>query len=338
MFRIFSFVSVLLFCFGIVGANSFSEREMLVVAADGVEMGATLTLPDNGNLCKAAIVLATGSGTQNRDEEIMGKRPFKTIAGFLSDNGYAVLRVDDRGYANPKDAAGATEDTYSADVASAVALMDSIFPDMKIGIIGHSSGGGYAIRNAAHNSTVDFIVTLAAPAWSGDSVVMSQSRAMAVAMTGRWDAEPLQRKILDVAKSQASDMAARTLLSMTLGEALGEMSQLPQVQKQIFAQIDGVMSPWYRSMLRYDPADDIRLIKVPFLALNGSKDTQVLPGNLATIKEVNPQVTVREIEGHNHLFQPCSTGLVQEYASLPGDISATTLRIILEWLDRMVNQ
>lgn len=338
MFRIFSFVAALLYCFGITGAKSFYEREMLVVAEDGVSMGATLTVPDNVASYKAAIVLATGSGTQNRDEEIMGKRPFKTIAEFLSDNGYVVLRVDDRGYANPEDARGATEDTYSADVASAVALADSIFPELRVGIIGHSSGGGYAIRNGAHNPKVDFIVTLAAPAWSGDSIVMSQSRAMAVAMTGRWDAEPLQRKILDIAKSEASDISARTLLSMAIGEALGEMAGLPQVQNQISAQIDGVLSPWYRSMLRYDPAEDIRRVKVPFLALNGSKDTQVLPGNLATIKKLNPEVTVVEIEAHNHLFQPCITGFVQEYETLPEDVSDKTLLTILEWLDDMTNR
>lgn len=336
MKKILITLSLILSSFAGCIAAGFSERELVVTASDGVRMGATLTLPDAEATPKAALVLATGSGTQNRDEELIGKRPFRRLAEFLSEHGYAVLRVDDRGFENPKDAEGAVEDTYSGDVASAVAVVDSLYPGLKTGIIGHSAGGGYAIRNAAYNPRVDFIITLAAPAWSGDSVVMSQSRAMAVAMTGRWDAEPLQRKVMDIAKSPASDLSARTMLLMAFEESLGEMANLPQVRQQLTAQIDGVLSPWYRSMLRYDPAEDIKKIKVPFLALNGSKDTQVLPGNLVTIRELNPSVTAMEMEGHNHLFLPCATGLVQEYASLPGDISEQTLSVILEWLDGVV--
>ena len=111
-------------------------------AADGVEMGATLTWPAKEIRPKAVLVLATGSGIQNRDEEIMGKKPFKTLAEFLSSNGFAVLRVDDRGFANPGDAVIATFDTYTDDVAAAVSLVDSLYPAIPVGIIGHSCGGG----------------------------------------------------------------------------------------------------------------------------------------------------------------------------------------------------
>ena len=78
--------------------RDFSEKEITVRATDGVAMGATLTLPDDEP--KAAVILATGSGIQNRDEEIFGKKPFRTISEFLSANGYAVLRMDDRGFSS----------------------------------------------------------------------------------------------------------------------------------------------------------------------------------------------------------------------------------------------
>ncbi len=94
-----------------------------------------------------------------------------------------------------------------------------------------------------------------------------------------------------------------------------------------------MVSPWYRDMLRYNPAADIAAVNVPWLALNGDKDMQVLPDNLTTIAELNPAVDVRLINGHNHLFLQCQTGMVQEYSSLPGDISEKTLQIIAEWLD-----
>lgn len=314
-------------------AFDFTESELIVTADDGVRMGATLTAPEYP---KAAVVLATGSGTQNRDEEIFGKTPFKTIAEYLSSHGYAVLRTDDRGFANPDDARGATEATYCADVACAVALMDSIYPSLPTGIIGHSAGGTYAIRNGAHNPLTDFIITLAAPAWSGDSLIMSQSRALAVQLTGRYDNESLQRRIISIAKSKVADFVALTMISNELNASVGEAAKMPEVQKQITRQASSLLSPWYRSMLRYDPAEDIKAVKVPFLALNGSKDIQVLPGNLTTIHELNPQADIRLMEGMNHLFQKCESGMIQEYATIPGDISEEALKTILDWLENRI--
>lgn len=315
-------------------AADYAETELTVTAAlDGLRMGATLTAPAAP---KAAIVLATGSGIQNRDEEIHGKKPFRTIAEFLSANGYAVLRVDDRGFENSADAENATMETFVSDVFSAVALIDSLYPHIPTGIIGHSAGGSYAIRNAMRNQAVDFIVTLAAPAWSGDSVVMSQSRALATVLSGRWDAEPTQRRLLEIAKSPLPDYTARTLLTTALSEAAGEVSQLPDVQQHIQDRIDMLLSPWYRSFLRYDPSGDIAAIRVPFLALNGSKDMQVLPENLITIKKLNPKAETQLMDGMNHLFQISATGLPQEYATLSGDICDTALRTILRWLDENI--
>ena len=314
--------------------RDFSEKEITVRATDGVAMGATLTLPDDEP--KAAVILATGSGIQNRDEEIFGKKPFRTISEFLSANGYAVLRMDDRGFSNPDDAKNATLQSDVDDIIAGIQVLDSILPEVPKGIIGHSSGGTCAVRIGARNSGIRFIITLAGPAWSGDSVSMSQNRVLAVSMTGRWEGENLQRQILSVAQSDTPDMTARIIITMALNDALGEMSKQSKAQEQIQQQVSAILSPWFRSMLRYDPADDIKALKIPCLALNGSKDIQVLPQNLITMKELNPDIETKILENHNHLFQQCTTGMPQEYATLSGDVSDATLQTILQWLERTI--
>ena len=315
-----------------VFATDYENHEVTITTSDGTELGATLTLPQRP---KAAILLVTGSGIQNRDEEIVGKTPFKTLAEALSGAGYAVLRVDDRGFRNPSDAEHATIDTDLDDARSAFIKMDSLMSGVKKGIIGHSSGGTVAIRLGASEPKVDFIVTLAAPAWQGDSIIMSQARALATALTGRWDGEALQRELMTIAKSPTPTFMARPAMIAAMTSGMGEIAKMPQVRQQIEAQIDGILSPWYRSMLRFDPAESISAVKIPFLALNGSKDIQVLPQNLETIKQLNPQSETLLLDGHNHLFQHATTGLPQEYSTLEGDLSQETLDAIIAWLNKL---
>lgn len=311
-----------------------ADKEITVLNRhDGVKLAGTLSVPDSV-APKAVVVMATGSGQQNRDEEIMGHKPFKTIARHLVANGYAVLRMDDRGIGGSTgNFAESTTDDFVRDIAAVVSFADSCFSELPVGVIGHSEGGTIAIRNAAHNPKCDFIVTLAAPAWSGDSVIMSQCRAMAVRMAGRWDGEALQRSLLDVAKSGMPDAQANTLIYMTLAQNLGETSKLPAVQQQMAAQIKMLLSPWYREMLRYDPSADISGINKPWLALNGELDVQVLPENLSTVSEKNPGAITKLMSGHNHLFQRAKTGLIQEYAAIQEDVSPETLDVITKWLD-----
>lgn len=317
-------------------ATLASDKEVRISNRhDGITLAGTLSVPDSLKP-KAALVMATGSGQQNRDEEIMGHKPFKTIADHLTANGYAVLRMDDRGAGESEgDFASATTTDFVRDIAAGLTYMDSCFSKIPVGIIGHSEGGTIAIRLAAHNSKCEFIVTLGAPAWEGDSIIMSQARAMATKMTGRWDGENLQRSILDIAKSQLPESQAYTAIYMTMAQSLGETANLPAVQEQLQTQIKIVTSPWYREMLRYNPAADIAAVNKPWLALNGDMDTQVLPENLTTISELNPGVFTKLMSGHNHLFQRCKTGLVQEYATITEDISPETLTAITKWLDGM---
>lgn len=318
-------------------AQSFSQQDVTVYNTDdNIRLGGTLTLPGDGDV-KAALVLATGSGSQNRDEEVMGHKPFKAIAEYLSGRGYAVLRIDDRGVGESGgDAATSTLDDYVTDLTAAMTKLDScLTAEVPMGVLGHSEGGSAAIKIARKNPRCRFIVTLGAPAWSGDSIIMSQARAMATAMVGRWDGEAVQRSILDKVKSPMPSLMLRGALYQFMAEQLGEMAKMPEVQKQLSQQVEVLCSPGYRAMVKYDPADDIRAVAVPWLALNGSRDMQVLPENLTTISELNPNASTVLVDGHNHLLQHCTTGMIQEYQSIPEDISADVLAIVGDWLDRL---
>ncbi|MDE6134834.1 MAG: alpha/beta hydrolase, partial [Muribaculaceae bacterium] len=207
--------------------------------------------------------------------------------------------------------------------------------DIPIGVLGHSEGGSVAIRLGAHNPLCEFIITLAAPAWRGDSIIMSQARALAENASGNWSAEnaTLQRRLLDICLSPIPSALARPVFISTMTKEAGSAGTLPQVQASIAASADAMLSKWYREFLRYDPSDDISSVRVPWLALNGDRDQQVVPENLETIRHLNPGASVRLIPMHNHLFQKCTTGSPAEYARITESISGETLAAIVEWLD-----
>jgi hypothetical protein len=320
-----------------VFAADFCERDVQIKNDKAkISLAGTLTSPCEGTP-RATLILATGSGKQNRDEEIAGHKPFKAIAEFLSKRGYAVLRMDDRGVGESQgDFATSTADDFKDDIECAVDFLRSQYPGIKAGILGHSEGGSVAISIASGESPhADFIITLAAPAWQGDSIVMSQARALAIASFGRWDNESLQRQILDVVKSpMAIPIAQATIYSM-LANSIGDAAHIPTVKDNLLAQTRAILSPDYRHMIRYNPESAISAVSVPWLALNGDRDCQVLVGNLTTIKELNSNAEIRVMQSHNHLFQHCISGLVNEYQTNFEDISEETLSAIAEWLDRL---
>ncbi len=311
-------------------AMAYTEREVAIVnPLAHISLAGTLTIPDQAP--KAILILATGSGQQDRDEEIMGHRPFKAIAEHLGSKGYAVLRLDDRGAGKSEgNFAKATADDFMSDINAAICYVDTAFAGFPKGVLGHSEGGSTAIRCA---DRCNFIITLAAPAWQGDSIIMSQARALAVGTLGKWDNEALQRKILDIAKGQLPSAIAKAMIVTELANSLGNAAYMPEVKQQLNAQADIMVSKWYRQMLRYNPEDDIKAVAVPWLALNGDHDTQVLPDNLSTIAKLSSTTETVTLPAHNHLFLECSTGLVTEYQSLTGDISDLTLQTIANWLD-----
>lgn len=321
--------------FHFASTTYFHEQETIIYNNDeSIILGATLTSPD---MPKAGIVLATGSGPQNRDEEMGGHKPFKIIAEYLADCGYAVLRMDDRGFGESSgDFSSAINDNFVSDITAGISYLDSCYSDIPIGIIGHSEGGITAIKSAVRNDNCDFIITLAAPAWQGDSIIMSQAKAIAPSTTVWWNEEKLLRKCLDIASSDISDDAAEKILVSILTRETKYRNKSPQMEQQINTRIKELLSPWYRDFLNYNPEKDIKAVQKPWLAINGNLDCQVLPENLRSISKINSQVETVMLPYHNHLFQECTTGLPDEYKVIPTSISRKTLETISAWLEKII--
>ena len=320
----------------IFAASATSAREVVIVnEPEGSVLAGTLAMPEEAP--KAAIVMATGSGAQDRDETIFGHKPFKTISDFLSKNGYAVLRLDDRGVGGSTGPTeNATTANFSNDIGRAVEWLDSALTEVPVGVLGHSEGGQIACMVAASNPKCRFIVTLAAPAWPGDSLVMAQSRALSMAALGSWPGEIHQRRILDAVKSQLPSFVAKAIVINELANTMGDAAKMPQMQQFMMTQADAVLTPWYREFVRFDPTETIKNVGVAWLALNGDKDMQVPVENLATIKELNPGAKTVRMAGHNHLLQSgAKTGLPNEYEEIQEDISEETLAEILKFLSEL---
>lgn len=314
------------------------ERDIVVEnAADKVVLSGTLAVPDDNATPRAAIVLASGSGAQDRDETVYGLKPFKVLSDSLVAKGFAVMRLDDRGVGGSTgQVLTSTTEALAGDISCALDSFKSIFPGVKTGVIGHSEGGALAMINGADCDNCDFIITLAGPAWRGDSIVMNQSRTAAIAATGRWDAEALERTLLDIAMSETIPSIATSQMMAAAGAIMPEQMAIPQVAQAMAQQFSAMTLPWYRNFLRFDPAPYIERVEVPWLALNGEIDLQVTPENLATVAALNPRAEVRVLPRHNHMFQSTDNGAVANYPRAGQSPSDATLSVIVEWLCKVL--
>lgn len=320
-----------------------------------ISLAGTLTLPKNGGPFPA-VVLITGSGAQDRNEEIMNHRPFLVLADFLTKNGIAVLRVDDRGVGG---STGNVEDSTSVDFAEDVlAGVDFLknrkeIDPKKIGLIGHSEGGMIAPIVASETEDVAFIVMMAGTGLTGEEIIYLQSRLIAQASgVKKEDIEKNladQQKIFAVVKTDdTTDIIREKLKKMFLDDfnvmSENEKNEMGDPEETFNAQIRQVTSRWFRYFLTYDPTTHLRLVKCPVLAINGEKDLQVPPKeNLEAIDKAlkeagNNQVTIKEMSGLNHLFQKASTGIPAEYAKISETINPEVLALISNWILEILNK
>lgn len=332
------------FTLGLSLACAFSSKEFSIVnPTSQLRLAGTLTAPDSAK-AKALIVMATGSGTQDRDETIFGHKPFKAIAEHLSADGYAVIRMDDRGAggSDAGDLASATTFDFVTDIAAAIAAADSLLGyDTPKGVFGHSEGGIIACNLAAHNSDVDFIITFGAPAFRGDSVLMRQVRESYIVANASDQFEklyPSLRRRYDLVMSQGIRPLIEAQILAELASSQPEIAAIPQVRERAEKEVKALCSPWMRTFLRHDPAGDISKIKIPWLAVNGSLDRQVTPDNLQLIDRLCPDADTLLADRLNHIMLPAITGSPEEYKSLPGDADQKLLDDITAWLDRRIAQ
>jgi pimeloyl-ACP methyl ester carboxylesterase len=316
---------------------------------DGIELAGTLTLPEGDGPFPVALLIS-GSGPQDRNEEIMGHKPFLVLADYLTRRGVAVLRFDDRGVGESGgDFASATTLDFTRDVLAGVEYLKTrpeIDPN-RIGLIGHSEGGLIAPLAASQSSDVAFIVLMAAPGTTGEEITMQQVELLLKAsnVPDSVIAQQLemQAAIFDIVRDvQDVEQTVEELKSIllapyaTLSEE--EKAALGDVETQVMLEISQLLSPWYQFFMTYDPQPTLRQVTCPVLAINGSKDVQVpADPNLKLIEQAlkeagNENVTIVELPDLNHLFQTAQTGLPDEYYSIEETMSPVALEVMGDWL------
>jgi uncharacterized protein len=317
----------------------------------GVSLAGTLTRPRGSGPFPAA-VLVTGSGPEDRDETVFGHKPFLVLADDLTRHGIAVLRLDDRGVGGSSgDFPSATSEDFASDAEAAVEFLAQRpgIDSRRIGLIGHSEGGLVAPMVGARSTRVAFLVLLAAPGVPGDSILIEQSESASRAM-GADEAtvranRALEREVLKAFRELPDSAAVASRVRELVRDRLARLSPAARAatgdpDSIAEAGLRQLRSPWLSFFVRYDPRPTLRRVRVPVLALNGSKDVQVEPRvNLPAVEQAlrsggNRDVTVKEMPGLNHLFQTANTGDVTEYAHIEETFAPAALDEISRWILR----
>lgn len=316
-----------------------------------IELAGTLTIP-NGEGPFPAVVLVSGSGSQNRNEELLGHKPFWVIADHLSRNGIVVLRYDDRGVGKSKGTPlNATTADFATDAEAAFNyLLARKETDQALtGIAGHSEGGLIAPIIAARNPKVAFVISLAGTGVKGEEILHTQNYDISIA-SGNDPVETLKgislnRKLFAVLKKENDNKVAAEKINAIYRKALEKQKKSPEEIDIALKSLSNSMNPvsfnWMRYFMITNPADFWEKVKCPVLALNGDKDLQVSAKvNLPAIEKAlrkggNDSVKIVSLPGLNHLFQHTATGLPSEYGDIEETISPEVLDIITNWIKNL---
>ncbi|WP_294307093.1 alpha/beta fold hydrolase [uncultured Chryseobacterium sp.] len=305
-------------------------------------LAGTIAQPENFDKNKPILILITGSGTQNRDEELFEHKPFAVIADDFAKKGIATLRLDDRGIGgSSKGSENDTTYNFATDINTAVDYLVSK-GYKNIGLLGHSEGGMIAPMVATMNSKVTFLVLMAGPGTPIDQLLIQQNER-AGKLAGQSDLQIIQNEkinseIYRFIKNYSGnnyDKDLKDFLTKNFAGQLGE-NAIQNIQKQ-------TSSPWFRYFIKFNPDQYLSKIKIPVLAVNGSLDFQVPPKeNLEAIgqslkKAGNPSFKTEELPGLNHLFQEAKTGAFTEYAEIEQTISPSALNTMTRWILKLKN-
>lgn len=319
------------------------------ITANNIKLAGTLTLPENIKK-PPVVILITGSGGQNRNEEVFDHKPFLVIADHLTKNGIAVLRYDDRGVGESEGSqSNATSVDFATDVEAAIQYLNTrndIDKD-KIGLIGHSEGGLIApIAIAKPENKVAFFIDLAGTGVSGDQILISQSRLLSE-LSGENEEvinynEKVLRKIFDIIQNTSDQSKLEQVVENLLEK---EVENAPEsIKAQLNPEIRKHLAKTYSSLwmvylIKTNPQDYLEKVSCPVLAINGEKDFQVIPSlNLPAIKNAlekagNIDYTIKELPGLNHLFQNCKTGHSSEYGEIEETFAPVALELMSNWIN-----
>lgn len=295
---------------------SFANQEALLKG--------TLTLPANCSPETPVLLMVTGSGLQNRDEEVFEHKPFAVIADALARHGIATLRYDDRGVGESTgEVVNATTETFKKDALAGITFLRKRFKN--VGVLGHSEGGTIGLMLAAEKQ-VDYVISLAGMAISGKETLLEQNRYLLQHSHCSPDTSREYLKILE----DLFDQVIKGLTPQLIDSAL-----LPEELRMNLQQVlVSLHTPYMKQFLQLDLSPSVRDITCPVLALNGTKDTQVdCQKNLELLKKVpHSKSQVQACENLNHLFQHCQTGSTLEYADLEETFSPLVLKQMVEWI------
>lgn len=321
--------------------------------SSNISLSATLTVPNSTGLFPA-IVLIAGSGPNDRDETFFGHKPFFVISGYLTRNGFAVLRYDKRGVRKSTgEYSKATINDFLSDAKCAFEFLKNCeeIDSSKIGLIGHSEGGIIASMVASENNDVKYLILMAAPGTKGIEIVLDQNEnSMRYQGFEPETIDKIQvtnKEIFHSLLEWTGSENDRTALSDKLSYL---WQQLPiliklKVEKEPYlrTQFNAMITPGYRSFLATNPEDYLSNISCPVLSINGENDVQV-PAikNLEAIKRLiqtsgNYKIETKLYPELNHLFQKSITGQPDEYVTIEQSFSPQVLSDITNWLKRVTN-
>lgn len=324
-----------------------TEEVSFTNTTDGAVLSGTLTYPEGYvKGITPVVLLVSGSGLQNRDEELFEHRPFAVIAHHLALHGIASLRYDDRSVGKSTgDVTSATTATFAADAAAGLQFLRHMDAFGRVGLLGHSEGGVIAFTLAGEGKT-DFIVSLAGCAVRGDRVLVEQNRLILPTQgipekIAQDYCSVLERAYVHkIAFASLAGANASMIVGMAMAEA--KVESLPEQLRHNLVNLVSSDNAWMNYFISYNPADAIRRIKCPVMAVNGTKDLQVLhTTNLDTLRHllpVKPGDVIKEYEGLNHLFQHCTTGATTEYIKIEETISPEVLDDIVKFVKHATAQ
>ena len=309
------------------GPFPYAQEQVSFSNGDAVLKG-TLVLPEGCTRNTPVLIMVTGSGLQNRDEEIFEHKPFAVIADALARAGIATLRYDDRGFGESTgDIINCTTEDLKDDALAGIGLLRERFD--KIGVIGHSEGGSIALMLAAEKK-VDFIISLAGMVVSGRETLLWQNRIALMAA-----GVPVETT--DVYCKALGDIFDACITGTPIPSA--SKYDLPTALAQNLSAISfQLQTPYLKYFIAMDARPLLGSISCPVMAFNGTKDTQVDPdSNLGALRNglpFNAKNQVEKIEGVNHLFQHCQTGAATEYRDIEETISPEILEKMVQWLTK----
>ena len=315
----------------------YTSVDTTFVSTDDTELAGTIVLPENFSETTPIVVMVTGSGPQNRDEEIFEHKPFAVLADALARAGIASLRYDDRGV-NKSDGffEDATIDVLKNDAESALHFARKLTGG-KAGILGHSEGGSIALLLAADKKP-DFIISLAGVATSGKETMLEQNRhLMEVLNMGEVETSqsmPLIEAVFDEIESQVRHNDESEIDVVAMADSLG--LEVPEIVMSSLVRYLSQRNVTFDQLVVLDVRSRLGGVKCPVLALNGTLDKQVnAESNLSAIEENIPSAEVHKLDGLNHLLQHAESGEMSEYADIRETISPEAIELIIQFIKKL---